>query len=164
MHLDRQNAQLGTKHGVHCRLTMGLMISTTCLYSNFDLINHIYKKKRVFATSATNQSFVVLQQHYWPLRNYLVLPATKKDREQHQHILHSYAIETSLPSLNALRWSKASGLCCKSSRPGRRNTCEREDSQVSLKQCCHSVMKKNSRFYLEKKTDNNKRKQTYKMF
>ena len=45
MHLDRQNAQLGTKHGVHCRLTMGLMISTTCLYSNFDLINHIYKKK-----------------------------------------------------------------------------------------------------------------------
>jgi len=35
MHLDRQNAQLGTKHGVHCRLTMGLMIGTTCLCSNF---------------------------------------------------------------------------------------------------------------------------------
>jgi len=35
MHLDRQNAQLGTKHGVHCRFTMGLMIGTTCLYSNF---------------------------------------------------------------------------------------------------------------------------------
>jgi len=35
MRLDRQNAQLGTKHGVHCRLTMGLMIGTTCLYSNF---------------------------------------------------------------------------------------------------------------------------------
>jgi len=37
MHLDRQNAQLGTKHGVHSRLTMGLMIGTTCLYSNFGL-------------------------------------------------------------------------------------------------------------------------------
>ena len=36
IHLDRQNAQLGTKHEVHCRLTMGLMIGTTCLYSNFD--------------------------------------------------------------------------------------------------------------------------------
>jgi len=35
MHLDTHNAQLGTKHGVHCRLTMGLMIGTTCLYSNF---------------------------------------------------------------------------------------------------------------------------------
>jgi len=35
MHLDRQNAQLGTKHGIHCRLTMGLMIGTTCLYSKF---------------------------------------------------------------------------------------------------------------------------------
>jgi len=34
MHLDKQNAQLGTKHGVHCRLTMGLIIGTTCLYSN----------------------------------------------------------------------------------------------------------------------------------
>jgi len=31
MHLDRQNAQLGT----NCRLKMGLMIGTTCLYSNF---------------------------------------------------------------------------------------------------------------------------------
>jgi len=37
MHFDTQNAQLGTKHGVHCRLTMGLMIGTTCLYSNFDV-------------------------------------------------------------------------------------------------------------------------------
>ena len=36
MHLDRQNAQFGTKDGVHCRLTMGLTIGTTCLYSNFD--------------------------------------------------------------------------------------------------------------------------------
>jgi len=36
MHLDRQNAQLGTKHGVHCRLTMGLMIGKTCLYRNFE--------------------------------------------------------------------------------------------------------------------------------
>ena len=35
MHFDRQNAQLGTKHGAHCRLTMGLMIGTTCLYTNF---------------------------------------------------------------------------------------------------------------------------------
>jgi len=35
MRLDRQNVQLGTKYGVHCRLTMGLMIGTTCLYSNF---------------------------------------------------------------------------------------------------------------------------------
>ena len=35
MHLDGQKAQLGTKHGVHCRLTMGLMIGTICLYSNF---------------------------------------------------------------------------------------------------------------------------------
>jgi len=37
MHLDKRNAQLGTKHGVHCRLTMGLLIGTTCLYSNFGL-------------------------------------------------------------------------------------------------------------------------------
>jgi len=37
MHLDRQNAQLGTKHGVHCRLTIGLMIGTVCLYSKFGL-------------------------------------------------------------------------------------------------------------------------------
>jgi len=37
MHLDRQNAQLGTKHRVHCRLTMGLMIGTTYLCSNFGL-------------------------------------------------------------------------------------------------------------------------------
>jgi len=31
MHLDRQNAQLGTKHRVNYHLTMGLMIGTTCL-------------------------------------------------------------------------------------------------------------------------------------
>jgi len=30
-------------------------------------------------------------------------------------------------------------------------------------QCCHSVMKKNLRFYLEKNPDNNKKTQTYKM-
>jgi len=31
-HLDRKNAQLGTKHGVHCHLTMGLMVGTTCVF------------------------------------------------------------------------------------------------------------------------------------
>ena len=40
MHLDRQNARLGNKHGVHCRLTMGLMIGTTCPYSNFGSYNY----------------------------------------------------------------------------------------------------------------------------
>jgi len=32
------------------------------------------------------------------------------------------------------------------------------------KQCCHSVMKKNPRIYLEKTQENNKKPQTYKMF
>ena len=31
-------------------------------------------------------------------------------------------------------------------------------------QCCHSVMKKNPRIYLEKKTESNKKTQTYKMY
>jgi len=30
-------------------------------------------------------------------------------------------------------------------------------------QCCHSIMKKNPRIYLEKKIQNNKKTQTYKM-
>jgi len=53
MHLDRENAQLGTKYGVHCRLTMELMIGTTCLYSNFDP-NHplvVKLKKKHFSFS-----------------------------------------------------------------------------------------------------------------
>jgi len=34
----------------------------------------------------------------------------------------------------------------------------------TLNQCCHSVTKKNPRIYLEKKPENNKKPQTYKMF
>jgi len=36
-------------------------------------------------------------------------------------------------------------------------------SVISI-QCCRSVMKKNPRIYLEKKTENNKKRQTCKMF
>ena len=38
------------------------------------------------------------------------------------------------------------------------------DRDHSPAQCCHSVMKKNTRIYLEKKPENNKKTQTYKMF
>jgi len=40
----------------------------------------------------------------------------------------------------------------------------RTSGHKRINQCCHSVMKKNPRFYLEKKPENNKKKQTYKMF
>ena len=35
---------------------------------------------------------------------------------------------------------------------------------LMLNQCCHSVMNKNPRIYLEKKTENNKKNQTYQTF
>jgi len=41
---------------------------------------------------------------------------------------------------------------------------ERAKNQGSLNQCCHSVLKKNPIFYLEKNPENNKKLQTYKMF
>jgi len=52
MHLDGQKAQLGTKHGVHCRLTMGLMIGTICLYSNFGCSGVKLKVIKAFTNSS----------------------------------------------------------------------------------------------------------------
>jgi len=91
------------------------------------LPNHIYIKKWVSATSATNRSFVMLQQHCWPLRNYFGSTRNKKGQRT-----TSTSVITDIPlsayssqlnscdlaaSLNFWTWSKASRLSHQAVKP-----------------------------------------------